>query len=204
MLSNSRKPAEDIQNLTPKMKYLTLLFGLLLVSCSGNVKTTAPENIGAAADNITESITVEKSDTLPPFEVAKRKAGGFDAWTITENKNKIADIPCVLESCPAGIFDTPASKKIQGEPVSARDATWSAALRALKNLVPNPDAKIIFDYSKLNRQINNGKQCLFAGPIQIKNENGKYVEAEINLTVTHFWDDYRQPSSWYVTGNIVF
>ena len=69
MLSNSRKPAEDIQNLTPKMKYLTLLFGLLLVSCSGNVKTTAPENIGAAADNITESITVEKSDTLPPFEV---------------------------------------------------------------------------------------------------------------------------------------
>lgn len=186
------------------MKYLILIFGLLLVCCSGNEKTTESEVVATTAELVAEPYTVEEPDTIPPFEISKKKSAGFNLWTITENRNKVADIPFVLESCPAGIFDTPASKKIQGEPVSARDATWSAALRALKNLVPNPDAKIIFDYSKLNRQINNGKQCLFAGPIQIKNENGKYVEAEINLTVTHFWDDYRQPSSWYVTGNIVF
>lgn len=186
------------------MKYFILLFGLLLVSCSGNVKTTPPEDVVTTTDNLTETVAVEKSDTLPPFEVTKRMSGGFNVWTITENRNKIADIPYVLESCPAGIFDTPASKKTHGKPVSARNATWSAALRALKNLVPNPDAKIIFDYSKLNRQINNSKQCLFFGPIQIKNEKGRYVEAEISLTVTHFWADYREPSSWYVTGNIVF
>lgn len=186
------------------MRYLILFFCLLLVGCSEKTKNTPTEEIATTTDAFTESVTVEKPDTIPPFEVTKGKAGGFDAWTITENRNKVADIPCVLESCPAGIFDTPTSKKIQGEPVSARDATWSAALRALKNLVPNPDAKIIFDYSKLNRQINNNKQCLFFGPIQIKNEKGKYIEAEMNFTVTHFWDDYRQPGSWYVTGNIVF
>lgn len=186
------------------MKYLILILGLLLVCCSGNEKTPESEVVATTSELVAEPYTVEEPDTIPPFEISKKKSAGFNLWTITENRNKVADIPFVLESCPAGIFDMPASKKIDDKPVSARDATWSAALRALKNLVPNPDAKIIFDYSKLNRQINNGEQCLFAGPIQIKNENGKYVEAEINLTVTHFWDDYRQPSSWYVTGNIVF
>lgn len=186
------------------MKQIIFILGLLLVSCSGAVKTASPEESPTITEQHSEAATVEENDTVPPFEVTKGKAGGFNAWTIKENRNKVANIPCKIEFCPDGVFDVPASKKIKGEPVSARDATWSAALRALKNLVPNPDAKIIFDYSKLNRQINNGKQCLFAGPIQIKNENGKYVEAEINLTVTHFWDDYRQPSSWYVTGNIVF
>lgn len=89
--------------------------------------------------------------------------------------------------------------------VSYKNATWSAAYRALQNLQPIKGSKIIFDYSKFNRQINSDKECLYSGSCMIKNEAGKYVDAEVSMIVHYKIPiDARDPEAWYCTGNIVF
>lgn len=155
--------------------------------------------------------TVETNDTLPPFDITKKKSGGFNVWEISENKNKVNEITgkYYLETCPKGIFDKPIStikkEQLKNAPITYRDATWSAAYRALNNLIPVKESKIIFDYSKFNRQINKEDECLFFGDCQIKNENGKYVDAVASITVKYiFPEDPREPAGWYCVGNIVF
>ena len=195
------------------MKKLLILFffGLLLVSCSGIVKTPSSEDLNVITEGHTESVTIEVQDTLPPYEITKKKSGNYNLWTIKENKNKVKELrgEYYYEICPKGIFDKPISNSkkqaLKNTPVTYKDATWSAALRALTNLQPQKDSKIIFDYSKFNRQINNEYECLFFGRCEIKNEKGEYVEAEASILVKYiFVEDMRKPYAWYCVGNIVF
>lgn len=107
------------------MKKLLLLYAgvcILLFSCQGKIKSIqdSQSNNVETLDEACERVLDENGDSLvavgqedknPPFEVKKSKSAGFNLWIITENRNKVADIPFVLESCPVGIFDTPASKK---------------------------------------------------------------------------------------------
>ena len=184
-----------------------LLFALLilLASCTGKAPEKEESDYFTDSELITETIEVEP-DTLPPFTVSKSKSSGYNLWKISENPRKVSGLPCEYEISPAGIFDRPASTKLKrGEPLYYKDATWSAACRALKNLVPDPDAKIIYNFAKLDRQINNDSECLYIGECEIKDKNGKYVPAEINIRVR--WavpNDYREASGWYCVGNIVF
>lgn len=184
-----------------------LLFALLLLlaSCTGK----APEKEEADYFTDSELITENKEevpDTVPPFTVTKSKSSGYNLWQISENPRKVSDIPCEYELSPTGLFDRPASAELKNtDPLYYKDATWSAVNRALKNLVPNPDAKIIYNFAKLDRQINSDSECLYIGECEIKNKNGKYIPAEINIKVR--WavpNDYREASGWYCVGNIVF
>lgn len=183
-----------------------LLFALLilLVSCTGKAPEKAESDYFTDTEAITE--TIEEPDTLPPFTVSKTKSGGYNVWQISENPRKVSEIPCKYEESPTGLFDRPASTELKsGQPLYYKDATWSAACRALKNLVPKPEAKIIYNFAKLDRQINSNSECLYIGECEIKNRNGKYVPAEINIVVR--WavpNDYREASGWYCVGNIVF
>lgn len=160
--------------------------------------------------NVVEDIE-EEVDQTPPFTITKSKSSRYNVWSIEENPKKVAQLtgPYYYETCPTGLYDKPISKSkaeiLKGSPVSYRDATWSAAYRALCNIIPVKDSKIIIDYSKFNRQINNQNECLFSGPCQIKNTKGKYVEAEVSMIVK--WivpQDFRRADGWYCTGNIVF
>lgn len=184
-----------------------LLFALLilLASCTGKAPEKEESDYFSDSEFITDTIEQEP-DTVPPFTVSKSKSGGYNLWQISENPRKVSDIPSKYEVSPSGLFDRPASTQLQNtDPLYYKDATWSAACRALKNLVPNPDAKIIFNFAKINRQINSNSECLYRGECEIKNKNGKYVPAEMNITVR--WavpNDYREASGWYCSGNIVF
>ena len=185
-----------------------LLFALLilLASCTGKAPEKEESDYFTDSEVITETIE-EEPDTVPPFTVSKSKSGGYNLWQISENPRKVSELPYnKYETSPAGLFDRPASTELKsGEPLYYKDATWSAACRALKNLVPNPDAKIIYNFAKLDRQINSNSECLYIGECEIKNKNGKYVPAEINIRVR--WavpNDYREASGWYCVGSIVF
>ncbi len=216
------------------MKIISLIFYgvicILLLSCqekgnsNHNAVTRKIETLDEACERVrkesncsistinnTSTSKSKNEDTNPPFTISKQKCSGFNAWTIKENKNKVAEITgkYYYEICPKGLFDKPISqakkRALEGAPVSYKDATWSAAFRALNNLIPQKDSKIIFDFSKFNRQVNNEYECLFFGSCQIKNEKGKYVDAEVSILVKYiFAEDMREPNAWYCIGNIVF
>ena len=215
-LSDTRNPAEIPPKSYAKMKAITRLqsvvflivglFSFLTFSCTNTNKTETTTEI--LEDSIT---SIAEDDNSEPYTITKKKMGGYDVWEIVENPRKVAQLtePYYFEICPKGLFDKPISgtkaEYLKNAPVTYRDATWSAAYRALRNLIPVKDSKIIFDYSKFNRQINNDKECLFFGSCKIKNENGKYVEAEANITVIYILpEDMRKPEGWYCVGNIVF
>lgn len=186
-----------------------LLIGLL-ASCVGDKSGKYTSKDFQESEFCSEKQS-EENDTLPPFTVIKKKSDGFNLWEITENKNKVDEITgeYYYEICPAGLFDKPISsvkaEKLRNTPVSYRDATWSAAYRALNNLIPEKDSKIIFDFSKFDRQINTENECLFFGDCQIKDEKGKYVDAIAHITVRYIsLEDPREPKSWYCLGSIVF
>lgn len=186
-----------------KNVFSLFLFLVLLASCTGKTTEKVESDYYSDYDSITASVEQEP-DTIPPFTIKKSKSGGYNLWQISENPRKVSELPCSYEVSPAGLFDR-TSRKLTNEAVTYKDATWSAACRALKNLVPNPDAKIIYNFAKMNRQINSDTECLYIGECEIKNKNGKYVPAEINLTVR--WavpEDFREGSGWYCVGNIVF
>lgn len=187
------------------MEKLLLALLILLASCTGKAPEKEETEYFTDSELIAETKEPEP-DTIPPFTVSKTKSNGYNLWQISENPRKISKLACKYEVSPTGLFDRPASRQLKDdEAVYYKDATWSAACRALKNLVPNPDAKIIFNFAKLDRQINSSSECLYIGECEIKNKNGKYVPAEINLTVR--WavpNDFREGSGWYCVGNIVF
>lgn len=198
------------------MKKLLLPFLLLILigSCTGqkNESTSSDDydSFELYSEEITEEIT-EEPDTTPPFTISKKKSSGYNVWSIEENPKKVAQLtgPYYYECCPDGLFDKPMSgykaEIMKDAVVSYRDATWGAAKRALSNLIPIKDSKIIFDFSKFNRQVNSDHECLFFGPCQIKNQKGKYVDAEVSMTVK--WnvpEDPRRADGWYCSGNIVF
>ena len=187
------------------MEKLLLALLILLASCTGKAPEKEETDYFTDSELIAETKEPEP-DTIPPFTVSKTKSNGYNLWQISENPRKVSKLPCKYEVSPTGLFDRPASRQLKNdEAVYYKDATWSAACRALKNLVPNPDAKIIFNFAKLDRQINSSSECLYIGECEIKNKNGKYVPSEINLKVR--WavpNDFREGSGWYCVGNIIF
>lgn len=187
------------------MEKLLLALLLLFASCTGKAPEKDPYD-EFSDSTINSEVIKEEPDTVPPFTISKKKSGGYNIWSIKENHRKVSEIPCEYELSPSGLFDRPASANLTREdPVYYKNATWSAACRALKNLVPNPEAKIIFNFAKLDRQINSDKECLYIGQCEIKNEKGKYVPAEINMIVR--WgvpEDFREPAGWYCVGCITF
>lgn len=187
------------------MEKLLLALLLLFVSCTGKQQEKDPYDEFSDSTLNSEVINAEP-DTVPPFTITKSKSGGNNIWSIKENRRKVSEIPCEYQLSPTGLFDRPASANLgKGDPVYYKNATWSAACRALKNLVPDPEAKIIYNFAKLDRQINSDKECLYIGQCEIKNEKGKYVPTEINIIVR--WrvpEDCREPAGWYCVGTIIF
>lgn len=191
-----------------------LLFSI--ISCvADSTKTsnydTSIQNSEIVNNEDTNASDNKNKEPQPRYKINKSKSGEYDLWSIEE-------LPLIfLEECEYipyptnGILDKPISKTkarlLADSPViKYKEATWIAANRALKNLIPIPDSKVIFNYSKIDRQINNANQCRFQGDCEIQDPSGKYVEAYFNILVT-YPDTGGSPSNakfWRCSGSIVF
>ena len=198
------------------MKKFILLIAVVLLAILV-IKPTKKQE--AKNDGYSELVSEESKseeeneviDNSPAFEIEKKKSAGYNVWSIKENPKKVSELrgEYYYEICPKGLFDVQMSsakaQELSDAPVLNRDVTWSAAYRALENLIPVKDSKIIFDFSKFNRQIIDRRSCLFSGSCQIKNEKGKYVDAEVSMKVLEVpVGNYNKPDGWYCVGNIVF
>lgn len=165
-------------------KWLLCFFLLLLVNCGGK-----PGN-----EDITEFTHWEVvRDTMGDFVSTHVKPIG--STVITED-----------EDYPKSLFDKPIPeykrKLFENKPVKEKRAAWNAALTALKQGLPNPEAPIIFNYSKLDRQVNSENQCLFIGEIEAKDSEGNYREFHIRILTTYKYGDPEDPQNWDVEALI--
>lgn len=159
------------------MKHIILLALLLLMfGCGKQSKTSEVTTITANGYEVTQSVT----------------QGNVGNMT-NEDYPTINDKPMPEYK----------SSKFIGKPVMQKRATWNAALTALKAALPKPDETIIFDYSKINRQVNSETECLFTGDFEAKNSEDKYIPLFLNILVSYQGGDPSDPSNWKAIATVV-
>lgn len=164
-------------------------------------------------DSIKDTLVHDDRDSanhveIIPYRIHHGTSGGHNLWTLKEEMINISVVPVKMIKCPVGLFDKPIGETkrrlFRDAPVMERDATWSAANRALGNLIPIPDSDIIFDYSRTNRQINNKGECLFTGYCLIKDKKGEYVDAYFHITVKYTGGYAYEPEHWVCYAVLAF
>lgn len=159
------------------MKYFVLLLlSLLMFGCGKQRK--APEVTTSTANG---------------YEVTQSIAEGNKDNMTNEDYPTINDKP--MPDYKRSLF--------VGKPVMQKRATWNAALTALKAALPQPNEPIIFDYSKIDRQVNSENECLFTGDFEAKNSAGEYVPLFLNILVTYQDGDPSDPSNWKAVAQVV-